>query len=397
MIFYTSSYFLPKKNKTKIDLKKPLPGVSIIVPAWNEEKGIGRTIESLIKIDYPLDKLEIIVVDDGSTDKTYEAALKYKSRLVKVFRKKENGGKFTALNYGIEKSKGEIIVSTDADDLEVMSDALKKMVRYFQNPKVMCVAPTMAILNPHGVLARVQQVEYLLGVFLRRAFANMNAMHVTPGAFSAYRKSFMEKYGLFKHAYLTEDMEMALRIQKHGYIIENSIDSVIYTRVPTKFKPLVIQRRRWYSGLLRNLWDYRELFTPKYGIMALFVLPMAIVSIITTMIFTTYLSIKTIERIQHNLALMNLVDFNVFNFQFDTALFQRVILRSATTPLTLFTIFFVIILASYMIFAKKWVKKNSRVALSLVLFFFIYSFLSFVWWTVSLFYTAFARKKIVWR
>lgn len=397
MVFYVFSYFSnpPKKFKKIPDSR--LPFVSIIVPAWNEEAGIAKTIISLKNMDYPKNKLEIIVVDDGSSDNTFKEALKYKSSIIKVFRKDKNEGKYTALNYGIKKSRGEIIVSTDADNLEVMPDALRYMVRYFENPSVMCVAPAMAINNPKNILTRVQQIEYLLGVFLRRAFASINAIHVTPGAFSAYRKEFIKRFGGFKRAHLTEDMEMALRIQKNGYVIENSLDSVVYTGGVERFVPLLRQRRRWYVGLIRNFIDYNKLFSFKQGVMGILVLPMAIWAIFTTIVFTIYISVKMIIDINRRLALYNSVNYNIFYIDFNSYFFERSFIHFASTPLIVFTFMFIIILIGYMIFAKRWVKKHTNVGYSLVLFLIFYSFVSFVWWVNALLYSSVFYKKIKWR
>ncbi len=255
LIFYIISYRKRIHNEKIID-KNELPFVTVIVPAWNEEKGIGPTIESLKELTYPRDKLEILVVDDGSTDKTYEIASKYEDDLVKVFKKEENGGKFTALNYGIGRAKGEIIISSDADRLNVSKNSLMDMVQPFKDKKVMCVAPSMAVNDSKNILVKVQQIEYLLGIFLRNALASVDAMSVTPGAFSAYRKSFFEKYGGFKKAHLTEDMEMCMRIQYNNYKVASVPEAIVLTEAPNKFIPLLKQRRRWYVGQFKNLFDY---------------------------------------------------------------------------------------------------------------------------------------------
>ena len=187
--------------------------VTILIPAYNEEKSIEKTIKSALSLNYPKDKLEVIIIDDGSKDKTYELAKRFASNqnlVVKVLTKK-NGGKGTALNLGIKNASGEIIVSMDADSF-VSPDALKKMVYYFKNEKVMAVTPSMGVYKPSGFLQRIQQIEYYMGVFLRKSFATMNAIHITPGAFSAYRKSFFEKYGGYDEKNITEDLEIALRI-----------------------------------------------------------------------------------------------------------------------------------------------------------------------------------------
>ena len=254
--FYVLSVWSLKKKDKPIPLpEKELPTVSIVVPAFNESRGIQGTIRSALAIDYPAEKLDIIVVDDGSRDNTYELAAALASDRVHVYRLEQNRGKGHAMNYGISKSKGEIIVTMDADHVHVKPDALKKMMPYFNGPRVMCVSPMMAVYRPKGLWQRVQHIEYLFGVFLRKAFASVNAIHVTPGAFSAYRRSLFEKIGGFEARNITEDLEMALRIQLHNFVIENSTEATIFTPAPKPLRSLAIQRRRWNAGLLKNLWN----------------------------------------------------------------------------------------------------------------------------------------------
>ena len=235
--------------------------VSILIPAYNEAESIGKTIESALALDYPKEKLEIIVIDDGSKDDTFKLAKKYKSNKwpkVRIFSK-SNGGKGSALNLGISKAENEIIVSMDADTF-VQKNALKKMIACFYSDKIMSVTPSMGVYKPESILQRIQQIEYYMGNFLRKSFAIVDSIHVTPGAFSAYRKEFFQKHGGYDVGNITEDLEIALRIQKLGYRIENAPEAVVYTIVPKTFKALIIQRRRWYTGLTKNLYHYKELF-----------------------------------------------------------------------------------------------------------------------------------------
>jgi poly-beta-1,6-N-acetyl-D-glucosamine synthase len=397
--FYVLSYLSRAGEEIPEFNKENAPFVSIIVPAWNEEKGIERTIKSLLGLEYPKNKLEIIIVDDGSIDNTYKLALKHKSKFLKVFRLKKNSGKFAALNYGIEKSKGEIIVTTDADSLYLNKDALQKMVVYFfKSSRIMCVAPAMAIHQPRGILQRIQQVEYLLGVFLRKAFASVNAIHITPGAFSAYRKYFFQKYGGFKKGHLTEDMEMALRIQSKGFIIENSLDARVFTVAPNKFIPLLKQRRRWYTGLIKNFLDYRRLFSPKYGAMGLVVMPVAVITVILSVILTIYLTINTMLDIKKELSLLKSINFNILDsFQFNSFVVERFLFDIFSQPMFIFSFIFLGILLGYMVFAKRKIRENADIKISIFLFFFFYAFLFAFWWTLSFIYTLFFGKRVTWR
>ncbi len=399
--FYVLGLIFAKKEKPREFPEKNPPTVSIIIPAWNEAKGIAGTIESALNLNYPNGKLEIIVVDDGSKDNTYEIASKFKGirngKIVKVFRNKKNMGKGVSMNFAISKSKGEIIVTMDADNVVVKGDILKTMISSFTEPNIMCIAPTTAIYKPKGILQRIQQIEYMLGVFLRKSFSNMNAIHITSGAFSVYRKEFFDKYGGFSKEAITEDMEMALRIQANNYRIVNNLNAIAYTVAPNKFVPLMKQRRRWYTGLLKCLLHYKRLYSKKYGAMGIIVLPVAIITVILSVIMTSYLAINSLIKLKKELALWNSINFNVLNtFEFNSFVFERYLFLLFSTPITIFAIIFIFILAGYMVFAKKYIKEDSNIKLSIIPFIFLYAFLFAFWWLVSFFYTLF-NKKVVWR
>ena len=400
VIFYFLSYLSKKDETPELLPLKELPKVSIVIPAWNEEKGIAGTIQSAINLDYPKNKLEIIVIDDGSKDNTYKIAKEFEkiSKQVKVFKNEKNLGKGATMNRAIKMSTGDFIVTMDADNIIVKGDILKKMVSNFNDPKVMCIAPTTAIYNPKGVLQRIQQVEYLLGTFLRKAFSSMNSIHITSGAFSIYRKSFFEKYGYFDTTAITEDMEMALRIQYNNYLIVNDLRAIAYTIGPRNFISLMKQRRRWYTGLLKCLWKYKALFSKKYGSMGLIVLPVALITVLLSVILTSYMVIRSIFNLVREIQLLQSINFNLdtLKFELNKLSLERIVFSLVTSPVIYFFVIFMIILISYMFFAKKYVKEYSSVRLSIIFFIVFYSFLFAFWWLVSIFYVAFNRK-VVWR
>lgn len=376
---------------------KKIPFVSVIIPAFNEERGIAGTLESALKLDYPKDKLEIIVVDDGSKDDTYKIASKFKSKRVKVYRFEKNQGKGAAMNYAIKKSRGEFIVTMDADNLIVEKGSLKHMISNFKNPKIMCVAPVIVIYKPKGILQRIQQIEYMLGVFLRKAFASMNAIHITPGAFSAYRKSFFDKYGGFDPKNITEDMEMAMRIQYNHYRIENDTRAVVYTIAPNKFISLYKQRRRWYVGLLTNFLNYKKMFSKKYGSLGLIVMPVAIATVFLSVILTFYMFINALIRLRKELVLLDSVNFDILNtIEFNKFVLERYVFFIFSNPIWIFSLIFIGVLLGYMVYAKTKVKKYTNIKFSLIFFIIFYSFLFALWWSVSFIYTLFNRK-VAWR
>lgn len=372
--------------------------VSIIIPAYNEEKGIANTIRSALKLDYPRDKLEIVVVDDGSKDSTFKIAKRFESagkHMIMVFTK-ENGGKASALNYGIEKCSGEIIVTMDADTF-VRPDALKRMVGYFYSDKVMSVSPSMAVYKPRGLWGRIVQIEYFMGVFLRKSFATMNAIHVTPGAFSAYRKKFFEKYGGYQVGNITEDLEVALRIQSKYYIIENAPKAVAYTYSPDSFKDLLYQRRRWYAGLVKNLWAYRELFGFKHGPLGTIVLPVAVSTVLLSVSLTIYVVFRILSEIWGEIASLRSIDFSFNNyFEINSYMFERFFYSLFSRPVFLVSALFICLLAFYLYFSKKQMLYKEDIRINFFLFAFFYSFLFTFWWIVSFFYVLF-NKDVAWR
>ena len=198
-----------------------------------------------------------------------------------LFRSKENGGKHTALNFGLSQSKSELIGCLDADSY-VDKDALKHIVQYFEDKQTMAVTPSVKIYQPKNILQMIQSVEYGWGIFIRKVLAYLGALYVTPGPFSIFRREVFEKIGSYRHAHNTEDLEIALRMQAHHMKIANAHNARVYTVAPDTLKKLYKQRLRWTFGFIKNVIDYKFIFFRKqYGNLGIFILPMASVSIIS--------------------------------------------------------------------------------------------------------------------
>jgi cellulose synthase/poly-beta-1,6-N-acetylglucosamine synthase-like glycosyltransferase len=258
------------------------PSVAIIVPCWNEETTIDATVKSLLALDYPKEQLHLFLVNDGSTDNTKEVMDSYIGNSQITVIHKENGGKHTAINVGIEKAGDyEFIGCLDADSF-VAPDALREMLSAFDDPRVAASTPAMSVYNPRNLLERMQNAEYIFGIAARHVLSAVNGIYVTPGPFSVYRNSVLKEVGGFRHAHQAEDMEMALRLQRAGYEIENSPRARVFSKVPRTVPKLIKQRTRWTSGFLRNvLTDYRDLVgNPKYGVLGLLVLPLGFVAVV---------------------------------------------------------------------------------------------------------------------
>lgn len=262
---------------------KLFPTVTIIVPCFNEEKTLATTINSLLTLDYPKDKLSVIAVNDGSTDGTEHELTKFSDHPQVSILSKENGGKHTALNLALERVKTDLVGCLDADSF-VNRDALKKIVPFFMDETIMAVTPSIKVFEPKSVLQYVQKIEYSWGIFLRRMLSSIGALYVTPGPFSIFRARVFRELGGYRKAHYTEDLEMAMRMQKHRYKIVNSYGAHVYTIAPARFGGLYRQRVRWTYGFLNNAFDYREMFfNRKYGHIGIFILPMATTSIFSTL------------------------------------------------------------------------------------------------------------------
>lgn len=254
------------------------PTVTVAVPCWNEEKTLAATLDSLLSLDYPKNKLSIIVVDDGSKDNTLTIAREYEEKYPNQIKalSKENGGKHTAVNLALRDSTAELFGCLDADSF-VDTRALKIIVSYFERNKLAkAVTPCIHIRNPKTIIQRMQAVEYLMGVFLRKSFGQLDAIQVTPGPFSIFKRSVFATIGEYRKAHNTEDYEITLRMHKAHFKIMNSHKALVYTIGPATFKGFFFQRLRWARGFLENSLDYKELFFKKeYGNFGMFTLPVA--------------------------------------------------------------------------------------------------------------------------
>jgi len=394
-VFYALSYSALKKRKELLFSDKELPFVSILIPAWNEQETIEKTVDSIMASNYK--DFEVIVIDDGSKDNTFKIAksLEKKYSRLKVLHK-ENGGKASALNLGIEKAKGDFVFTMDADTY-AHPDSMKKMVRYFKDEKVMCVSPAMLVYKPKSIFQRIQQAEYLLGLFLRKAFSALDSIFVTPGAFSAYRKEFFKKHGGYEVGNITEDLELALRIQYEGYRIENCPDASAWTIAPAGFKESLLQRRRWYHGWMKNLWKYRKIFGAKYGDLGSFVIPIAGLNILFSVVVLIYALFHSIINLRNELLFLSSVNFNISGIlNINLYIIERFLFLFFSNPIMIFIFVFIVIFTIYTKYATRKTGKVPGLLFNFFLFFAFFSILFGFWWIISIVYTIF-HKNVKWR
>jgi cellulose synthase/poly-beta-1,6-N-acetylglucosamine synthase-like glycosyltransferase len=250
----------------------------------------------LLAMSYPVDKLSIMVIDDGSRDNTGNIAREYAAKYPQVtYHYKENGGKYTALNYGITHTNAEIIGCLDADSF-VAQDGLIEMMKAFEaDPGAMALTPAMKVFRPQGVLELMQAVEYTFGIFYKKMFDNIQAINVLPGPFSMYKREVFEQIGLFRHAHNTEDMEITFRMHAHGLKIANAHNAMVYTTVPHTVGALVKQRTRWSQGFLQNSLDYKYMYlNPRFGNFGLLVLPFALLLFVGGLYSAGYIAVRLV-------------------------------------------------------------------------------------------------------
>lgn len=265
-----------------------LPSVSVVIPAWNEEVGVLKTLKSVLANKYS--PMEIIVVNDGSTDNSRElidAFIAEQKQHNKHLRLTQyyisNGGKGRALNHGIKKSKSEIILTIDADSA-LAPDAVKNLVEHFRDPKVSAVVGQVRVANVRGrLIGLMQQLEYLFGFYFKRAHCVMGAEYIYGGACAAFRRSTtFEYFGYFDEANKTEDIEMSMRTKYHGMRSIYAEDVICYTEGAASYMGLISQRLRWKKGRFDTFIRYRRMFfsTHKNHNKSLgwFVLPLALLS-----------------------------------------------------------------------------------------------------------------------
>lgn len=352
------------------------PSVAVIVPCYNEAATLALTCDSLLALDYPKEKLEIILVNDGSTDATPQVMARFLAHPQVRIIHKENGGKHTALNAGIAVTTAELIGCLDADSF-VEPDALREIVTCFDNPQIVATTAAMSIHKPGNMLQHMQNAEYSFGITLRHTFASVNGLYVTPGPFSFYRRDVVEKLGGFRYGHQTEDMEMALRIQHAGYGIGNALRARVYTKAPATIAKLVKQRTRWITGFLRNiLGEYRSLIgSRRHGVLGMLVLPTALLAIVSgialflLMLFLFARNMITILSIRAGIPLSYaLVPHGTFDwFYLPVSFYMLLAAIVLLTSITLITI------------GKRISKTPGNIALGLVSYTLLYGLIVPIW------------------
>ena len=259
------------------------PSVTVVIAAYNEARVIGNTIASLRRSGHP--ELDVLVVDDGSTDGTADVVRAIGWDRVRVVSR-PNAGKAAALNLALAEVRSDIVVTFDADTV-VRPGTVGALVRRFADPRVGAVAGQVKVGNRRGLLTRWQSLEYLTAIGLDRAAQSLlGAIMVVPGACAAWRRTAVLEVGGFDHRTLAEDCDLTLSLQRAGWRIEQEHQAVALTEVPHSARSLVRQRFRWMFGTLQAVWKQRRmLLRPRYGALGLVVMPYTVLSVLVPLVF----------------------------------------------------------------------------------------------------------------
>jgi cellulose synthase/poly-beta-1,6-N-acetylglucosamine synthase-like glycosyltransferase len=246
--------------------------MSIVVPAFNEERTIAKTIRSLLMIDYP--DFEVIVVDDGSRDGTLIECRRFEASGVKVIHQ-DNRGKARALNRGIDSSEGTVIVTVDADTT-LHRDALRRISnRFATDPRIGAVAGNVKVSPGPGLLNALQAAEYTTRINLvRKAESVLGCVTVVPGPIAAFRKEAIHRAGGFSADTFAEDFDMTMGVLRNGYRVEYEDRALAHTDAPGTVEDLMKQRRRWYRGMIQVLAKHRDMYLRRrFGVPGTFGVP----------------------------------------------------------------------------------------------------------------------------
>jgi len=264
---------IEKLRPDHAELPEPPPSVTVLIPAHNEESVIVQTVTSVLLSD--LTDIQVIVVDDGSSDATLELLQSNfgRNEAVQIIHQ-VNRGKAAALNHALSHARTDIVVTIDADT-EIESDALRKLLRHFSDASVGAVAGNVKVGNRSRWLTRWQALEYITSQNMeKRAFDLLNCITVVPGALGAWRKKAIEDAGGITADTVAEDADLTIAIRRLGWRVTYDEEAIAWTEAPETPGVLIRQRFRWTFGTLQSFWKHRDtLFRPKYGTLGWIALP----------------------------------------------------------------------------------------------------------------------------
>jgi len=247
------------------------PIVSLIIPTYNEEACIEEKIVNSLSLDYPKDKLEIIVVDSGSTDRTREIIKKYSKNGVILYEQQKRMGKASAINLGLKRAKGEIIIVTDANAI-FHNDVIKKIVRHFADKNVGGVEGKYILKTKKKTdVGEGEKTFRKFESFLKKYESLVDSTVSMVGEISAFRRDIIDS---LDGSCIAEDFDLSIRVRKKGYRLIHDPEAIVWEPAPANIKDEIIQKSRRIVGTIQVLFKHKDvLFNPKYGVYGCFILP----------------------------------------------------------------------------------------------------------------------------
>ncbi len=390
IVFFENNNNLEKKEGEQYT-DNEYPSVTFLIPCWNEETTVIHTIESVLSLDYPKDKFHVIAIDDGSTDNTWKNLQQYCNHHQVTLLTKENGGKHSALNHALNFLKTELVVSFDADT-KINTDAMRKAAHYFiKDKKLMALGGTVLIDKPKTFVQKAQEIEYEIFSFTKKMLGFADAVFVVPGAFSVFRKEVFDIVGGYKNAHNLEDIELTIRMQKHGLKVSHAHDAIVWTKGPDTVKKLYKQRLRWSYGFIMNMLDYKAmLFNKKYKNFGMFTLPMTVFTYIILLFVFFYSMYKLTLSIWEMLYKLYLVGLGRLEMPTFDAFFIN------TKIYVIMAMFLYVSVVFQYFVGRKISKVNNKNFWNIPYFLLMFSVLAPIWVIKSI-YNSLTRRKVLWR
>ncbi|MDP2951583.1 MAG: glycosyltransferase family 2 protein [bacterium] len=392
-VFILTTAIENKKRAYLKPTKQSFPLVSLVVPCFNEAHNVDLVVQSLLNLNYPKKQLEIIIIDDGSKDTTFEKAKTWQKKypaIIKTFSK-PNGGKHTALNLGFSEAKGIIVGCVDAD-CAVEKNAILRMVNHFQDRETAIVVSTIKILNPKNILEGIQYVEYIISAFFKKVFGFLGSISVTSGPLTLFRASALKELGPYKKAHQTEDLEIAFRAQSKNMKIDYALNAIVYTYGEKTMKGLTKQRLRWRRGFLLNLRDYPGLLNlKKHGNLA-FCLTYNAFGILISVSITAYSLFRLFSFVllKINQAMLISFDFNPY-----LADFRFVLPHFNPKPTLILSSLCLAAMLGFLLWGKKLTLDTTRLKEKALFYVIFYAFFNAMWWVMAG-WSAIFKKELVW-
>ena len=320
-------YILKFKEEKESKTTAKRPFVTVLVPIYNSEKTLEASLRSIKALNYS-GKLEVIAIEDASTDGSFGILRKFKG--IKVIRTRTNIGKAASLNLGLKAAKGEMVATIDSDTF-VRPDAITHLAEHFSRKDIASVIGLISVNAPRNLLQRIQDVEYHVAHgFTQISYDKLESIFITPGPLSMYRKSALLEIGGFDEDNITEDMDIALNLKKHGFQIVSTTGARAFTEVPGTLRSLYRQRIRWFRGAIYNGKKYFSMwFNKAYGVFGRFVFPVsyliqALSIVVIARLFQLYLTgflglIYVISQIAPKAPDVAISIIGSFLFQFQSA------------------------------------------------------------------------------